>query len=53
MFSCESFEIFQNTFFTEHLRVTASEIVYHKQAGNIYSRYKIKHQGDCKLCITT
>ena len=24
MFSCKFFEIFKNTFFTEHLRVTAS-----------------------------
>ena len=26
MFSCEFCEIFKNTFFTEHLRVTASDI---------------------------
>ena len=26
MFSCEFYEISKNTFFTEHLRVTASEL---------------------------
>ena len=26
MFSCEFYEIYNNTFFTEHLQVTASEL---------------------------
>ena len=29
MFSCEFFEIFKNTFFTEHLQTTAFEIEVH------------------------
>ena len=28
VFSCEFYEIFKNTFFTEHLRTTASDDIY-------------------------
>ena len=34
MFSCEFYEIFKNTFFIEHLRMAASEIITENSQGN-------------------
>ena len=41
MFSCEFYEVFKNTFFTEHVQITASEsdnVTFLLQKGNGQTR---------------
>ena len=36
MFACEFWEIFNSTFFTEHLWATASELTHYNPGHNIF-----------------
>ena len=42
MFSCEFYEIFKNTFFTEHLQVTAFDNTWYNNILNIIWLFLLK-----------